>query len=151
KLTILNSAITGNAEHGVYLVGDDPENDGNAPIVAGVAAIEIIDTTFANNGFDNNYQGSGHIKLFGYQGNALFQNVAIEGAPDGTAQNDRPDNAIEITGYVDGNANPVGSDAPDIGTVVFDNVTVTGAYHKNPVALFNYSGIDGLTITKLNL
>src|SRR5690606_33529978 len=95
KLTILNSAITGNAEHGVYLVGDDPENDGNAPIVAGVAAIEIIDTTFANNGFDNNYKGSGHIKLFGYQGNALFQNVAIEGAPDGTAQNDRPDNAIE--------------------------------------------------------
>jgi hypothetical protein len=57
----------------------------------------------------DNLNGSGNIKLFGFSGDALFQNVTITGAEAITAQNDRPDNAIEITGYVNnGNANPVG-------------------------------------------
>jgi hypothetical protein len=43
----------------------------------------------------------------GYEGNALFQGVTFEGATPATVQNDRPDNAVEITGYVNnGSGNP---------------------------------------------
>ena len=122
KLTIEDCTISGNSQHGIFVIGDDPDNDGNAPIVAGITNLVVTDTSFENNGFENNLQGSGHIKLFGYGGDALFQNVTIEGAADETAVADRPDNAIEITGYVNnGGANPVSAGAPDIGSVVFDN------------------------------
>ena len=147
KLTVINSAISGNSQHGIFALGDDPNNDGIGPITAGITALDVINTTFASNGTQNNLNGSGHIKLFGYGGDALFQNVTIAGATLATAEADRPDNAIEITGYVNGgNANPVGVDSPDIGNVVFDGVTVTGSFHKNPVAIFNYSEVDGLEI-----
>lgn len=151
-LTIANSTISGNAQHGIYVIGDDPDDDGNAPIVSGITALNVIDTGFANNGFQNNYQGSAHVKLFGYSGDALFRNVTIDGAADDTGVADRPDNAIEITGYVNnGNANvPPNAGAPDIGTVVFDGVTVTGEFHKNPIAIFNFTGLDGLSIPGAN-
>ncbi|WP_210385766.1 type I secretion C-terminal target domain-containing protein [Hoeflea sp. EC-HK425] len=153
KLTIVNSEISGNSQHGIYLVGDDPDNDGDAPIVAGITSLEVVDTDFSNNGFQNNFQGAAHVKLFGYEGNALFQGVTFEGATPATAQNDRPDNAVEITGYVNnGSGNPATPfTAPNIGTVVFDDVTVTGAYHKNPIAIFNFSEIDGLSVPDLDL
>jgi Ca2+-binding RTX toxin-like protein/chemotaxis receptor (MCP) glutamine deamidase CheD len=153
KLTIVNSEISGNSQHGIYLVGDDPDNDGDAPIVAGITSLEVVDTDFSNNGFQNNFQGAAHVKLFGYEGNALFQGVTFEGATPATAQNDRPDNAVEITGYVNnGSGNPATPFiAPNIGTVVFDDVTVTGAYHKNPIAIFNFSEIDGLSVPDLDL
>ncbi|GAB5460378.1 VCBS domain-containing protein [Hoeflea alexandrii] len=153
KLTIVNSEISGNSQHGIYLVGDDPDNDGDAPIVAGITSLEVVDTDFSNNGFQNNFQGAAHVKLFGYQGNALFQGVTFDGATPATAQNDRPDNAVEITGYVNnGSGNPATPfTAPNIGTVVFDDVTVTGAYHKNPIAIFNFSEIDGLSVPDLDL
>ena len=147
KLTVINSTISGNTQHGIYVIGDDPDDDGLAPIIAGITAIEVIDTDFSANGTQTNYQGSASIKLFGFAGDALFRNVTIAGAEDSAQVADRPDNAIEIVGYVDGgNANPVGSDAPDIGTVVFDGVTVSGAFHKNPIGIFNFSGIEGLSI-----
>ncbi len=148
KLTVTNSAISGNSQHGIFFIGDDPNDDGNAPIVAGITALDLIGVAFANNGFQNNLNGSGHIKLFGYQGDALFQNVTITGAPAATPTADRPDNAIEITGYVNnGSGNPVSMPgAPNIGSVVFDGVTVSGEFHKNPVAIFNFSELDGLSI-----
>ena len=151
KLTVANSEISDNAQHGIYVVGDDPDNDGNAPIVSGITAIEVIDTALENNGYGGG-NGYGHIKLFGYEGDALFKNVEIEGATSGTAQGNRPDNAIEITGYVNnGGGNPVGAGAPDIGNIVFDNVDISGAFHKNPVAIFNFTDSSGVQILDLDL
>ncbi|MEM5474120.1 VCBS domain-containing protein [Hoeflea sp. AS60] len=153
KLTISNSEISGNSQHGVYLVGDDPDNDGNGPIVAGITELEIVDTDFANNGFQTNYNGTSHVKLFGYQGDASFQGVTFVGATAATAQNDRPDFAVDITGYVNnGSGNPgIPYVAPNIGTVIFNDVEVTGAYHKNPIAIFNFGEINGLSITGTGL
>ncbi|NVK33507.1 MAG: hypothetical protein HWE23_03445, partial [Rhodobacteraceae bacterium] len=147
KLSITNGDISGNSQHGVYLVGDDPDNDGIYPIISGVTALEIIGANFSSNGTGGG-QGYGHIKLFGYQGDALFRDVEIAGEAPGTANAARPDNAIEITGYVDDSSgNPVGAGAPNIGTVVFDGVEVTGAFEKNPVAIFNFNLLDGLSFT----
>ncbi|WP_417417011.1 VCBS domain-containing protein [Hoeflea sp.] len=153
KLTIVNSEISGNAQHGIYVVGDDPDDDGAGPIVAGITDLEVIDTDFSNNGFQNNHNGSGHVKLFGYEGDALFDGVTFEGATPATAQNDRPDYGVEITGYVNnGSGNPATPfTAPNIGTVVFDGVTVSGAFHKNPVAIFNFSQVGNLSVNALDL
>ncbi|MEM5495763.1 VCBS domain-containing protein, partial [Hoeflea sp. AS16] len=153
KLTIVNSEISGNSQHGIYVVGDDPDDDGAGPIVAGITELEIVDTDFSNNGFQSNYNGSGHVKLFGYEGDALFDGVTFEGATPATAENDRPDYGVEITGYVNnGSGNPATPfTAPNIGTVVFDGVTVSGAFHKNPVAIFNFSQVGGLSVNGLDL
>jgi VCBS repeat-containing protein len=153
-LTFQKGTISGQATHAIYVEGDDPDNDGNAPIVAGITNLVVMDAAFSNNGTDGSV-GAGHVKLFGYQGGALFQNVTIEGAPTGTPAAQRPENAIEITGYVNNgsaNSGPFPG-APNIGSVVFHGVTVTGAFEKNPVGIFNFSEIDGLAFagTGLNL
>jgi len=148
KLTITNSTISDNTGHGIFILGDDPDDDGSAPIVSGIAGLEIVDTTFSNNG-TNEENGAGHIKLFGFEGDALLQNVTIIGGDGADPEAALPDNAIEIHGYVNNGDNGHDSPfpgAPDIGNVVFDGVTISGAFHKNPVAIFHFSAIDNLAI-----
>jgi T1SS-143 domain-containing protein len=129
-LALQDVEISGNAEYGLRADGSSIDN------------LTLINGTFANNGFQNNLNGSADIKLWGFTGDALFQHVTIDGAAAGTGQSDRPDYAIEITGMI----NPVSSPTPPIGTVVFDDVTVTGAFHKNGVAIYNFGDLDHLDI-----
>jgi trimeric autotransporter adhesin len=132
-LTLDSVNIHGAGAYGVFVEGGSA-NDAAAEVV-------ITDSTFSNNGA-NGTNGSSHIKLWGFDGDALIQNVTITGSPDGTPVAQRPDYGIELTGQ----PNPVSSPTVPIGNVTIDNVTVTGEFHKNGVAVFNYGNIDGLDI-----
>ncbi|MBA4802329.1 MAG: hypothetical protein H2040_10745 [Euryhalocaulis sp.] len=145
-LSFTNGAIDGFTNRGIYA-----SDDGNPVGTPTMAALVVMNATFAGNG-----TGSGntaHIKLFGFSGDATFDNVTFEGTDGVAGPAGRPDNAIEIIGFIvnEGNANPVGADAPDIGNITLTDVTVTGEYHKNPIAFFNFSEIDGLSISGLDL
>ncbi len=145
-LGFANGEITGFVNRGIYA-----SDDGDPVSTPTMGDIEVTDSSFSNNG-----TGSGntaHVKLFGYSGDALFQNVTFAGTTGVSGSAGRPDNAIEITGGLasPGNAHPTPADSPDIASIVFDGVTVTGEYHKNPIAIFHFSEIDGLSITGLDL
>ncbi|CAN0606443.1 unnamed protein product, partial [Ectocarpus sp. 12 AP-2014] len=118
------------------------------PTMANLVILNVV--------FDGNGTGSGntaHVKLFGYDGDALFQNVSFAGTTGVAGPAGRPDSAVEIVGGVNSasSANPVPANEPNIGTVVFNLVTVTGEYHKNPIAIFNFDEVDGLSISDLDL
>jgi Ca2+-binding RTX toxin-like protein len=127
---------------GLFLNGDNQLGNGTEA----ADNVVITDSTFSNNGY-NGTNGSTHIKLFGFDGNATIQNVTITGAPAGTAEASRPDYGIELTGVP--NSSLSGVQLP-IGTVLIDNVTITGLMHKNGLAVFNYADIDGLTVGGAN-
>ena len=97
-LTLDGIDIRDNSDYGVRIDGYDVDDNGAND--AGVASLAITNSTFSNNGFHNNLNGSAHVKLYGFDGDALFQDVTIHGASAGAAQNDRPDYGIELTGTV---------------------------------------------------
>jgi Ca2+-binding RTX toxin-like protein len=141
-LTITDSNITDNATRGLMVLGESGSQEGAAEVI-------ITDSTFSGNGETTG--GHAQVKLFGFSGDATFTGLTVAGAAGTAAAADRPDNAIEITGNVNGGSANNGGTPPNIGTIDFVDVTVTGAYHKNPVAIFNYGEIDNLTITDLDL
>jgi len=129
-------------------------SDDGDPVGTPTFANLVIDTA----AFSNNGTGAGNtadIKLFGFSGDASFSNITFTGGtgvlPGSNAG--LPDSAVELIGFVnsDSSANPVGANTQDIGTVSFTNVVVTGEYHKNPIAIFNFGESDGLSISGLNL
>ncbi|MCW5733123.1 MAG: hypothetical protein KIS73_03320 [Enhydrobacter sp.] len=142
KLTIDDVSIHGAGSYGVFANGEDKTVGGN-PVPDALGEIVITNSAFYNNGY-NGANGSAHIKLHGFSGNATIQNVTIDNAPPATPVAQRPDYGIELTGTV--NTALSGSNAVVMGTVVIDNVTMTGWLHKNAFAVFNYGNIDGLSI-----
>ena len=145
-LSFINGTISGFDSRGIWATDNgDPVG---TPTMANLVILNVV--------FSDNGTGSGntaHVKLFGYSGNALFENVSFAGTTGVTGPDGRPDNAVEIVVGVNnaGSANPVPANEPNIGNVVFNMVTVTGEYHKNPIAFFNLNEIDGLSITDLDL
>ncbi|MGE4078861.1 MAG: hypothetical protein AB7F22_25200, partial [Reyranella sp.] len=135
-LTLDGVTVEDAGSYGVFVDGEDMDPHPAA------AEVIITNSSFANNGY-NGANGSAHIKLYGFSGNATIQNVAITGAPEGTAVAQRPDYGIELTGTP--NAFLAGGTAP-MGTVTLDNVTMTGLLHKNGLAFYNYASLDGLTV-----
>ncbi|MEP0069085.1 hypothetical protein [Pyruvatibacter sp.] len=140
-------SIQGFTNRGIY--ASDNGNPVGTPTFANFVIDEVA--------FSNNGTGSGntaHIKLFGYSGDASITDSTFTGG-SGLHPNAAglPDNAIEIIGFVnsESNANPVGADTQNIGTFIIANVIVSGEYHKNPVAFFNFGEVDGLSITNLDL
>ena len=127
-------------------------NNGDEVANPTLQAIVVSNAEFSSNG-----EGAGpnkeHIKLFGFEGDASFTNVVINGADPSAASADRPGNAIEIIGGLSspGNANGSPLPAPDMGNIVFDGVEITGAFSKNPVGIFNFGDIDGLSFAGAGL
>lgn len=146
-LTLDNVSVTGFTTFGLYA-----SDNGQPALTPALANLIVKDSDFAANG-TGGLNGAGNIKLFGFSGNANFTNLDINGAAAVTPEGQRPDNAIEIIGQIvnEGSANPPNDSVPNIGTVVFNDVVVTGAFHKNPVALFHFNQLDGLAITSLDL
>ncbi|MDF1606549.1 VCBS domain-containing protein, partial [Hoeflea sp. YIM 152468] len=145
-LTFNQGAISGFISRGIFST-----DDGNPASTPAMAALVVSNASFSANG-----TGSGNtadVKLFGYNGAATFQTVTFAGTTGVVGAAGRPDNAVEITGGLTDpdHANPVPLNEPDIGEVSFINVTVTGEYHKNPIAIFNFDQIDDLSVTNLNL
>jgi hypothetical protein len=98
-----------------------------------LGAIDIIDSTFSHNGTLGT-SGSGDISLFQFWGDALIQNVTVQGGANANF-------GIQVAGF-DASTHAV---AHAIGDVVFDNVSVTGAYTKTLLYVQGYIDLDGLT------
>lgn len=143
-LTMHQSSISGAGSYALFVYNADTNQTPSA------AEVVVTDTTFANNGYDG-APGAAHIKLFGFTGDATIQNVTIEGGSGGvTAPNSLtlPEYGIEITGVPN---NLLGAATPPMGQISIDNVTITGQFEKNTVAIWNFGDIDGLTIDGLDL
>jgi Ca2+-binding RTX toxin-like protein len=140
-LTLDHASIQDAGSHGLFV-------DGEASVNA-VAELIVINSAFANNGFDDT-NGSAHIKLYGFHGDATLSNLTLTGASSGAPQDDRPDYGIELHG-IPNDAMNSGDPVPNMGNVTIEDVTVSGAFHKNGVALNNYGDLDGLSITELDL
>ncbi|WP_092424613.1 cadherin domain-containing protein [Alloyangia pacifica] len=146
ELSLTDLSISGFAGYGIR------SSDGGTPEVPTLDALTVTDVEMSNNGTGGS-NGASHIKLFGFDGDATFTNLTIDGEDEATPQSQRPDNAIEITGAInsDGNANPAPAHPPASGNIVFANVVITGSYHKNPLAIFHFADILGLDIQSLDL
>src|SRR5262249_38752652 len=104
-----------------------------------LANVSITNSTFTQNG-DGTFNGDGDISLFGFLGNALLQNLTIQGGTDNPPTNADADTAIQINGR-----DPVSYDVTHaIGNVVFDNVKVNGSYAKVSVYVQGYTDLNGL-------
>ncbi|MFD0916460.1 Ig-like domain-containing protein [Pseudahrensia aquimaris] len=140
-LSITNSTIRDFGDHAVFAT------DGALPSGRPVDTLVLKTVIMSNNGSTG--ANGGHVKLFGFDADATFKDVTINGSPLGSSDGTRPNNAIEINVSLagPGSANPAPANSANIGTVTFDNVTVTGSFDKNPIALFNMTEIDGLVIS----
>ncbi|MDO8972770.1 hypothetical protein [Reyranella sp.] len=137
-LTLDGLEVRDAGSYGLYVEGDN--ESGAAPSGVAVANLVVTDSSFSHNGY-NGANGSSHIKLFNFSGNALIQDVTIEGSAPATAVNLRPDYGIELTGTRNG---ALAGGAVAMGTVTLAGVTMTGWLHKNGLAVFNYADIDGI-------
>ena len=85
--------------------------------------------------------GSGDISLFNFLGNALIKNVTVHGGDSPVSSTSNANFGIQVAGY-----DPSTHDVDHaIGNVVFDNVSVTGAYSKLLLFVQGYTDLDGLT------
>ncbi|WP_374445170.1 right-handed parallel beta-helix repeat-containing protein, partial [Stella sp.] len=111
-----------------------------------LGGVTVTGSTFEDNG-TSTVNGSAHLHLWGFEGDALIADVTITGAegvptPGGNGTN--PEFAVQFTGRV--NDVLATQPSPDMGTVSIDGLVIQGAFGKNAVAVFNYSNIDGLAI-----
>ena len=105
----------------------------------GVASLNMTGGTLSNNGTTEG--NTAQVKLYSFSNDASFVDVTVTGgAPSDPI---RPDGAFELVGIENVS---ISDGAPAIGTVVFDNVTVTGEFNNAPVGIYNYSDLSGLSI-----
>ena len=126
SLEISDSHFEANTFNGVEVV------DG-----AGLGNFELTNSTFFANGQPAGSSGDGDVLLFNYQGDALIRDVMITGADRGAGP---AENGIQFR-----------SDTGPLGTVLLENVTIDGIYEKQPIAIFNYDNVDGLTMTNVEV
>ena len=131
RLLVQNSDFAGNTIHGVGTGSGAPTVD----------RIDILNSTFEQNG-NGSQNGDGDIVLFGFTGASLIQNVTIAGGANAVPTNNlNADTAIQINGR-----DPSSYDVTHpIGSVVFDNVHVTGSYAKVLVYIQGYTDLNGLS------
>ncbi len=144
-LTLDGLEVRDAGSYGLYVEGDN--ESGAAPTGVSVANLVVTNSGFSHNGY-NGANGSSHIKLFNFSGNALIQDVTIEGSAPSTAVELRPDYGIELTGTRNG---ALAGGAVAMGTVTLAGITMTGWLHKNGLAIFNYADIDRLTVDGVDL
>ncbi|MEM9170349.1 MAG: right-handed parallel beta-helix repeat-containing protein, partial [Pseudomonadota bacterium] len=128
-LTITNSDFTANTFNGVRIGGNSNPVD--------LDNVVITDTTFTGNGQPQSSSGDGDILFFQYNGDATITNVTIVGQDRGSGP---AENGIQFRG-----------DAGSLGDVTLTNVDISGVYEKQPLAIFNYDDITGLTATDVTI
>lgn len=144
-LSLSNGTISGFGSRGIWTT-----DDGDPGTYPTLGALDITNFGFSSNG--NGGGNTAHIKLYGFDGSINLDTVTFEG---GTGLGDvgiLPDSAIEVIGALagPGTATPTPAVTPDVDFTI-NNVDVTGSYHKNPIAIFQFNEIDGLDITDLDL
>jgi hypothetical protein len=133
-LTVEDSTFVNNGTHGLVTLG------------ATVAEVIVRDTSFQNNG-TGGVTGQGDLILNTFSGNATVERVTFSGDGSGS-------NALQVTGVTlpPSGAEPgVRKAVAPIGTVVINDVEITGTYARDVVVVGRYTDLDGLTITDLDL
>ena len=125
-LQVTNSTFEANETNGIEVV------DG-----AGLSNIIVTDSSFTGNGSPSGSSGDGDILLFQYNGDALLKDLTIIGQDRGTGA---AENGIQFR-----------SDTGSIGDVVIQDVTISGIYEKQPIAIFNYDDVDGLRMKDITI
>jgi len=126
------------------MVGDGGYGSGAA---TSLASLTISDSQFQGVG-GGDVNGAA-VKLWRYQGDLTIENSTFVGHAEGDTarENGAPANAIELQGVDNQHLDEAGP----IGSVTLTNVTVSGGYAKNPVAVYNYNDHSGLAIDGLDL
>lgn len=137
QLSISNSTFEGNSTFAIGTGSGAPDLD----------SVSITDSTFSDNGTGGS-NGSGHIVLFGFHGDAVISGVIIESLGSfGDPVAGLPDNAIQIAGF-----DPSTYDVTElIGTVTVEDLTITGAFHKPPLMIQGFVNLSGLTFSNVSI
>lgn len=126
------------------MVGESADGEGSA---TDLGALVITNSQFHRAG-GGNVNGAA-IKLWRYDGDLHIADTVFEGGNGATTQaGGAPASAIEMQGADNRHVN---GELPPIGNVVLENVTITGSFAKNPLAVFNYGDVAGLSIQGLDL
>lgn len=124
-LTVSNSDFSANAVHGFRVSGNSSTG------VPGLNRIELLDSNFNANGADYTAAtslGHGDISINYCNGDATLRNLAIAGYASGGAHQ-----GIQLRG-----TNVI----QDAGTVVFDNVSISGSYRRPDVPCSGCNSYD---------
>ena len=128
-LTLTNVAVGGFVNSGLI-----------ASSVTGLTdiTVNITNSLFIGNG-TSGVSGATDINLFNFAGNASLTDVTVSGGNAGAT-----DHAIQIAGFT-GSAAASGNIPGPIGTISFDDVTVTGNYEKTLVYINGYNDFTNLS------
>ncbi|WP_422370452.1 VCBS domain-containing protein [Hoeflea sp.] len=125
-LRVENADISGAAYNGIEING------------AAIGNTEIVDSDFTGNGSRSAAGGgAGDIMFFQYTGDALLSGLTLTGDWNGV---DGPNTGIQFR-----------DDNGAMGTVSFVDVTLDGVYRNQPIGIFNYDDVDGLTMTDVTV
>lgn len=130
KLNVTGGEMKGNPNMGF---GFNP--DGSSTCFGN--DINFNGTNFANNGVPGD-GGSGHLSYFIYNGNASIKNVTMSGNTQHPLQFRGSGTAVQGTWSA-------------LGTVVLDNVIVTGNIRRPAIYIQRYSDLSGVSLNNVNL
>ncbi|WP_298965834.1 DUF5801 repeats-in-toxin domain-containing protein [uncultured Roseibium sp.] len=140
--------LNDNGNFGLYVSGrtDTSTNVGGGFDRAGVQTLVVTGSDFDGNG-TSGANGSGDIVLFEFDGNASFSDVTITGSTAGSANT-----AIQIAGFDASTYQSNLEGAPTysydvltpMGTVIFEDVTISGDYSKLGLYIHGFTDITGL-------
>ncbi|MEO1190176.1 MAG: hypothetical protein AAFY02_00325 [Pseudomonadota bacterium] len=125
-LEVRNARIESNDRNGIEIVNG-----------AGLGNAIIEDSDFVANGEPSSSSGDGDILFFNYTDDATLRNLTLEGQDRG---NGEAENGIQFR-----------SDTGSMGTVLIENVEISGIYEKQAIGIFNYDDVSGLSITDLTI
>ncbi|MDQ2092912.1 hypothetical protein [Rhodalgimonas zhirmunskyi] len=136
SLVIDNASFTGNTTHAVGTSAAD-----------GLESITITNSTFQDNG-QGGSNGAADIQLFDYHGDVTIEDVTITSTrAEGDPTETKADYAIQIAGF-----DQATYDVDEaMGNVSLENVTITGAFHKNALSIQGFTDLTGFSATNVNI
>jgi Ca2+-binding RTX toxin-like protein len=137
-IELVATSASGFGQDGVAIIGGGSgltvTIDGDDPGVGGTQT-----ATFTASGHNASSGGSGDLLFFNFTGSAALKNLSVIGTTGTVAG--AADNGIQFAGF-DGTDHSVDH---AIGTVTFDQVTVSGTYEKTLVYVQGYDNYNGLS------
>ena len=127
-LELDNVSISGFEQTGLYVNGGGTTLD-----------VTITGSQFTGNGGNGSSGGTGDVLFFEFTGDATLTNVTVTGTTGTSAGS--ADHGIQFAGFND----TTDAIADAIGSVVLNNVTVTGSYEKTLVYIQGYNNLSGVS------
>lgn len=129
-------------QNGRYGLGVVNSSTGTANTDLGT--VIVTSSSFVENGQPASSSGDGDLIFYQHNGDVTLQNLTIDGGSRTIGGAIGTDSAAE-------NAIQFRSDSGALGTVLIDNVAISGNYEKVGVAMYNYDDVDGLTLSNVDI